>query len=1006
MRYRFDSFLLDTDTGQLQREGETIPLRRQTLRLLQHLLEAAPALLDRDTLLDEVWGRSALSPNVVPQAISELRQVLGDSAQSPRFIETRHRLGYRFIATVSVEPQPSVASHPELSAPPETAETDPALPARGAPRGHALRVRRIWIAALATALLGLVALALSPRSAPPALTGPEDPIALALAGFSLDPGVPEWVAPAARELLSRQFGAEPALRLLRAEGLLDSTDLADARWPYRVQDLLGAPTALVGHWRSGPQPDQLLLEFSLVDLGSGRVLLADTVAAPVADLDLLARKVGEQTLAGLRVGIARNRSEPARPESRERIAYWQALADLAAGESESALQALRELDAALGRPLWLEPALVRALRESGQGDEAMARLESRLQQEANLPLGGSLRLRAELARLQHRPDLAAAAWRALVELFPGDLEALLQLADAELEALQGDALRRTLALLEREPRALRDPRLGLLRGRLALIDGESARAEQFTREALGTARSADLPALAASSVALLLEVMAGQGRLGEAVELLGKVETEWTPSLTPLALAELRLRRLAMLREMGRLAEAEAVLETLQQQTLPGTLPLRMAVEAALLHFLQDQPQRSAEALASIAAQVDASGEPDLRIGWFNARGVLSLAQGDTAAASAAFEQAFALARQSGRARRHVGLQVNAGLLLARQRRFAEAESQWQQALAVFESLGDRRGQAVTLGNLAAAASAQGQVARSRELNERALLLLRDLRLPGPMARTAYNIGLIELREGSLARGAEVFAEAAAAWSGENQADLALQAIAARADALRLLDVAEQAGSALDVGSDWIEDAGAAARARWLEAVAEIERERGALESARSRLRAALALRREVGQRAWADLNELALLRLDLLQGGDALAIGLRAEHLAERFRQQGEARDAARAELVAAKSALGAGQSSRAQDRLQRADADLQGFRDLAVEFERDWLRAWAAAPEERPLRLQLLAESADAAGHALFARRAREALRRLTLGEEPEAGGASPPWAPYVRLAPLTPG
>lgn len=1006
MRYRFDSFLLDTETGQLQRAGESVALRRQTFRLLQRLIEAAPALLDRDTLLDEVWGRSALSPNVVPQAISELRQVLGDSAQSPRFIETRHRLGYRFIAAVSTEAQAPDESHPVLAAAPQASATEPAAPAPAAARGRALPLRATWIAALVAALLGVFALAYSLRPAPPVPTGAEGPIALALAGFSLDPDVPAWVAPAARELLSRQLGTEPALRLLRAEGLLDDAELTDARWPYRVQDLLGAPTALVGHWRRDAAPDRLRLEFSLVDLGSGRVLLAETAAAPIADLDLVARQVGEQALAALRVGMARSRTDPARPESSARIAYWQALAKLAAGESESALQTLQQLDASLGQPLWLEAALVRALRESGHGEEAVARLESRLQQEASLPLGESLRLKAELARLQHRPDLAAAAWRALVELFPADVEAMLQLAEAELEALQGDALRRTLALLEREPRAARDPRLALLRARLALLDGEAERAEQLVHEALLTAQTAGLPMLAASSAMVLVDTLAGQGRLDDAVESLDHLESGWERRLAPLALAELRLRRLALLREMGRLSEAEAALETLHGQDLPGTLPLRLVVEAALLRFLQDQPQRSTEALASIAAQVEAMRDPDLRIGWHNARGVLSLAQGDATDASAAFEQAFALARQSGRARRHVGLQVNAGLLLARQRRFVEAEAQWQQALAVFESLGDRRGQAVTLGNLAAAASSQGQFARSRELNERALLLLRELRLPGPMARTAYNIGLIELREGSLAQAAERFAEAAAAWRGENQNDLALQAVAARADALRLLDASGAAQSALDAALDWLQDAGAAARARWLEAFAEIERERGALESARSRLREALALRREVGQRAWADLNELALLRLDLLQGGDALATGLRAEHLAERFRQQGEARDAARAELVAAKAALGAGQSSRAQDRLRQADADLQEFRDLGVEFERDWLRAWAAAPEERPVRLQLVAESADAAGHSLFARRAREALQRLALGEEREADSASPPWAPYDRLAPITPG
>jgi DNA-binding winged helix-turn-helix (wHTH) protein len=100
MKYCFGEFTLDTGTGSLTGPQGPISLRRQTFRLLEVLLEHAPELVDHNSLLDEAWGRTALSPNVLPQAISELRQALGDQAQSPRYIETLHRRGYRIICPV------------------------------------------------------------------------------------------------------------------------------------------------------------------------------------------------------------------------------------------------------------------------------------------------------------------------------------------------------------------------------------------------------------------------------------------------------------------------------------------------------------------------------------------------------------------------------------------------------------------------------------------------------------------------------------------------------------------------------------------------------------------------------------------------------------------------------------------------------------------------------------------------------------------------------------------
>lgn len=121
-RFRFGEFTLDLDTGQLQRDGAApVALRRLALRVLSLLLQHAPNLVSRDQLLQEAWGRQAVSDSVVAQVIKELRQLLGDSARTPRYLETRSGQGYRMVMPVEiVEPTESTQT-PAASRPPPPA---------------------------------------------------------------------------------------------------------------------------------------------------------------------------------------------------------------------------------------------------------------------------------------------------------------------------------------------------------------------------------------------------------------------------------------------------------------------------------------------------------------------------------------------------------------------------------------------------------------------------------------------------------------------------------------------------------------------------------------------------------------------------------------------------------------------------------------------------------------------------------------------------------------------
>ncbi len=110
---RFDRFRFDRANLRLEdTAGVAIPLNPKACDVLGVLLERCGSLVSKDDLLDAVWPDAHVADGVLKVSIAELRKALGDSATAPRFIETVHRRGYRFVAPVAAaeEPAPPPAS--------------------------------------------------------------------------------------------------------------------------------------------------------------------------------------------------------------------------------------------------------------------------------------------------------------------------------------------------------------------------------------------------------------------------------------------------------------------------------------------------------------------------------------------------------------------------------------------------------------------------------------------------------------------------------------------------------------------------------------------------------------------------------------------------------------------------------------------------------------------------------------------------------------------------------
>ena len=171
--FRFGAFELDAREGELRKHGVRLHLQEQPLKILIALLERPGEIVSREDLVRTVWpdGVFVDFEARLNAAVNRLRQVLGDSAGQPRYIETVARKGYRFVVEVNV----SGASLPNA----------PRLATEERPRARRIP-RWLWVAAPATLTLLAAANAvwLSPKEKPGVLTqltrGP---------GLSMDPAV-------------------------------------------------------------------------------------------------------------------------------------------------------------------------------------------------------------------------------------------------------------------------------------------------------------------------------------------------------------------------------------------------------------------------------------------------------------------------------------------------------------------------------------------------------------------------------------------------------------------------------------------------------------------------------------------------------------------------------------------------------------------------------------------------------------------------------------------------
>jgi cholera toxin transcriptional activator len=163
---RFGIFELDLSAGELRKSGVKLRLQDQPFQVLTLLLERAGEVVTREELQQKLWPSDTFVDfdHSLNTAINKVREALGDSASSPRYVETLARRGYRFIYPLQPEtpaesvppapaasaPQPPRSLHPELEVP---------IPRRSLTRGLFALIQIMYLCFYLAALFRLRAIA-------------------------------------------------------------------------------------------------------------------------------------------------------------------------------------------------------------------------------------------------------------------------------------------------------------------------------------------------------------------------------------------------------------------------------------------------------------------------------------------------------------------------------------------------------------------------------------------------------------------------------------------------------------------------------------------------------------------------------------------------------------------------------------------------------------------------------------------------------------------------------
>jgi TolB-like protein/DNA-binding winged helix-turn-helix (wHTH) protein/Tfp pilus assembly protein PilF len=305
---RFDGWLVDFESGEISKNGNTHRLQDQPLQILEELVKRPGELVTREHLIARLWPTGVVEFDTgLNSAMRKLRIALGDDAETPRYIETLPRKGYRFVARL--DPAPLPAAIPALPAQyvPTPYETGPTIGRRASDRRAPVRRLALGFGSLiVAAVLAVIAWQMPGgffQAKPPEKSFPTI-VVLPLVDMSIDQNE-QALCDGLTEELSNWLAHIPTLHVVaRTSAFAFKGKNTDVR---TIGKELGATHVLEGSLRR--QGTQLRITVQLIAAETGLHIWSRSFDLPMGDIFLIEDTVSRNVAEALHLELSADTAE-------------------------------------------------------------------------------------------------------------------------------------------------------------------------------------------------------------------------------------------------------------------------------------------------------------------------------------------------------------------------------------------------------------------------------------------------------------------------------------------------------------------------------------------------------------------------------------------------------------------------------------------------------------------------------------------------------------------------
>ena len=736
---RFGVYEVDFRAAEVRKHGILLKIQEQPFQILSLLIERQGDVVTREELRHRLWPDDTFVDfdRSLNKAMTKLRSALGDSPESPRYIETLYRRGYRLLVPVALHTpsRPPHLTEPFLARPEQLTgssnQNSGSYSAISRPRSILKYVAlACFILILVVVVYGTYFRSLASRNASTLLASKRSVAVLGFKNLSQDPHQ-AWLSTALSEWLSTELSVGEQLRIIPAESVarvkvelsLQDLDVLQPEKLNLIRKDLGTDLVVLGSYamldaRSG---DRIRLDLRLLETRTGRMLDAISQTGTASNLFELVSEIGQRLRSSLRV--------PAVTLEEQALVEIELPSNLEAARLYAeGLEKSREFNALAARDLLqkatsVEPtfalahaALAAAWQRLGYDEEAKAEAKKAFDLSAKLSRADRLLVEARYREASRDWNRAIEIYRALFEFFPDNLDYGLALADSQANGEKAPDALATIQLLRQLPPPLgNDPRIDLAEYSAAESQGD------FRRSLICATRAAE-KAQASGASLLLANALLDQAWASENLGDFDKV----TPAIEEAKAISAKAHDLGLV----------ASTTTVEAIALQMEGDFSRAKERYQQALLLDQKIGN---LKGVAAGFDNLGDA-------------FLALGDLASAHKSYENGVTIyrkiAHQDG-----IGLaETGVGDVLLAMGKPTEARQRYTEALEICRQLGDRSKAAAALLGLGRAQRAEGDLPAAALTESQAMSAFQEIGDTLSTARAQLVLAQIELDNNKISK--------------------------------------------------------------------------------------------------------------------------------------------------------------------------------------------------------------------------------------------------------------